>query len=315
MFNHHFAVLIFQGPGWRGWLGIALLCCCALVQARECLSFIYASGGRDYWANLQANVAREGSQRGYFIYDRGSVDSEHLIDDAQIELLNVAIARRCRAIILAPSATIENYNEILRFLPVPVVLIDRNPGLSSQYGSVASDNAAIGRLAWKRLKQSNPTIRRVLVFPNSGRVPSTDQRLEGFAAAARKDGARLQYGPAIDQAIGRGRQVVKAYLNGNPPPFDAIFTPNESSTTATVLALRQLHQVGRYDFVGVDRNPHIVEAVRNGEMLATMVQDSEKMARLAVELADAAIKSPGGEGRNILLPPFVLDRQVLRNAR
>ncbi|BBF85302.1 ribose ABC transport system, periplasmic ribose-binding protein RbsB [Aquitalea magnusonii] len=304
-----------MGQGWRGWLTVALLSVCALVQARECLSFIYASGGRDYWANLQTNVAREGERLGYFIYDRGVVDSEHLIDDAQIELLNVAVARRCRAIILAPSATIANYNEILRFLPVPVVLIDRNPGLTSQYGSVASDNVAIGALAWKRMKKHNPAIRQVLVLPNSGRVPSTEQRLHGFIAAARKDGASVLYGPPIDQAIGRGRQTVKAFIQGGSATFDAIFTPNESSTTATILALRQLHLAGRYDFVGVDRNPLIADAVRNGEMLATMVQDGEKMARLAVELADAAIKTPGKPGRNILLPPFVLDRQALRNAR
>jgi hypothetical protein len=75
-----------------------------------------------------------------------------------------------------------------------------------------------------------------------------------------------------------------------------------------VLALRQLQRAGRYDFVGVDRNPVIVEAVRNGEMLATLVQDSEKMAALAVEMADAAIKAPASTGRNIL-PPFVMDRR------
>lgn len=313
MFNHHHGC--WRLPKGYGLLGIVLLCVVTLAHARECLSFIYASGGRDYWANLQANVAKEGEQRGYFIYDRGSVDSEHLIDDAQIQLLNIAIARRCRAIILAPSATIENYNEILRFLPVPVVLIDRNPGLTSQYGSVASDNAAIGRLAWKQLKKHNPAIRRVLVFPNHGRVPSTEQRMASFAAAARKEGATLLYGPAVDQAIGQGRQTVTAYLGGKSLKFDAIFTPNESSTTATVLALRQLQRAGRYDFVGVDRNPVIVDAVRNGEMLATLVQDSEKMAALAVEMADAAIKTPGSSGRNILLPPFVMDREVLHHAR
>ncbi|WP_159876962.1 substrate-binding domain-containing protein [Aquitalea denitrificans] len=313
MFNHHHS--FWRLPGGRGLLGIVLLCVATLAHARECLSFIYASGGRDYWANLQANVAKEGGRRGYFIYDRGSVDSEHLIDDAQIQLLNIAVARRCRAIILAPSATIENYNEILRFLPVPVVLIDRNPGLTSQYGSVTSDNAAIGRMAWAQLKKNNPAIRRILVFPNHGRVPSTEQRMESFTAAARKDGATLLYGPAVDQTIGQGRRTVTAYLGGKPPAFDAIFTPNESTTTATVLALRQLQQAGRYDFVGVDRNPVIVDAVRNGEMLATMVQDSEKMAGLAVDMADAAIKAPAGTGRNILLPPFVMDRAVLRNAR
>ncbi|WP_287880538.1 substrate-binding domain-containing protein [Aquitalea sp.] len=313
MFNHHHS--FWRLPGGSGLLGIVLLCVATLAHARECLSFIYASGGRDYWANLQANVAKEGGRRGYFIYDRGSVDSEHLIDDAQIQLLNIAVARRCRAIILAPSATIENYNEILRFLPVPVVLIDRNPGLTSQYGSVTSDNAAIGRMAWAQLKKNNPAIRRILVFPNHGRVPSTEQRMESFTAAARKDGATLLYGPAVDQTIGQGRRTVTAYLGGKPPAFDAIFTPNESTTTATVLALRQLQQAGRYDFVGVDRNPVIVDAVRNGEMLATIVQDSEKMAGLAVDMADAAIKAPAGTGRNILLPPFVMDRAVLRNAR
>lgn len=59
----------------------------------------------------------------------------------------------------------------------------------------------------------------------------------------------------------------------------------------------------------------IVDAVRDGEMLATLVQDSERMARLAVSMADTAIRSPASRGQNILLPPFVLDRQVLRNAR
>ena len=306
--------------GWsalrgRSLLCLALLCCSPLLQARACLSFIYASGGRAFWADLQDNIAQEGARLGYFIYDRGSVDSEHLIDDAQIELLNVAIARHCRAIILAPSATIDNYNEIVRFLPVPVVLIDRNPGLSSQFGSVASDQTAIGAQAWEQLKKDNPSIRRILVFPNQGNVPSTEQRMAGFARAATADHAQILYGPELDQSIGRGRQVVRTWLYTEKPQFDAIFTPNESTTSAVLLALRQLQLSNRYAFVGVDRSPLILEAIRNGEMLATMVQNTKEMAKLAVQMADDAIRHPSRSGRNILLPPFVLNREVLRNAR
>ena len=315
MFNHSSLLRKGSALRWRSLLCVALLCCCPLLQARECLSFIYASGGRAFWANLQENIAQEGAKLGYFIYDRGSVDSEHLIDDAQIELLNVAIGRKCRAIILAPSSTIENYNEILRFLPVPVVLIDRNPGLSSQFGSVASDQTAIGTQAWEQLKKRHPDIRRVLVFPNQGKVPSTEQRMAGFAMAAAKDHVSVVYGPELDQSIGRGRQVVRTWLYTQQPQFDAIFTPNESTTSAVLLALRQLQQAGRYPFVGVDRSPLILEAIRSGELLASMVQNTEKMAKIAVQMADDAIHHPSRSGRNILLPPFVLNREVLRNAR
>jgi ABC-type sugar transport system substrate-binding protein len=150
------------------------------------------------------------------------------------------------------------------------------------------------------------------VFPNQGKVPSTEQRMAGFAMAAAKDHVSVVYGPELDQSIGRGK-VVRTWLYTEQPQFDAIFTPNESTTSAVCWPCGNCSWRALSLCRGGPQ-PLILEAIRSGELLASMVQNTEKMAKIAVQMADDAIHHPSCSGRHPAAP-FVLNREVLRNAR
>ncbi|MGE4198832.1 MAG: substrate-binding domain-containing protein, partial [Phycisphaerales bacterium] len=71
-----------------------------------------------------------------------------------------------------------------------------------------------------------------------------------------------------------------------------VFCPNESSTFGMLLALRQENLTGKVKLVGFDASPPLLEALRQGEIEALVVQNPRRMGYLAVE---SIVKSVRGE--------------------
>jgi ribose transport system substrate-binding protein len=63
----------------------------------------------------------------------------------------------------------------------------------------------------------------------------------------------------------------------NYPDLDGIFTPNESSTTGLLQALRAVGKVGRLKVVGFDGSEVLIEALRSGDIHGLVLQDPFEM--------------------------------------
>ncbi len=65
--------------------------------------------------------------------------------------------------------------------------------------------------------------------------------------------------------------------------LQGIFCPNESTAFGMLRALQDHRLAGKVRFIGFDTSEKIVEALRQGHMDATVVQDPMRMGYLAVK--------------------------------
>ena len=100
-------------------------------------------------------------------------------------------------------------------------------------------------------------------------------------------------------------------LNRYGNDLQGIFTPNESSTLGTLLALDDLHFSGKIKFVGFDSSAALLDALRAKKLNGIVVQNPFKMGELGVKTIVAALQNKSYENRvdtgETLITPENLD--------
>jgi ribose transport system substrate-binding protein len=219
----------------------------------------------------------------------------------QISIIDRNIAKGVSGIVLAPqhSKTIVAPVERAVHEGIPVLIIDsglENQDIIVQY--VATKNYHGGELAAQHLlkilaDEGKPAPRLVLLRYQVG-SESTDQREKGFEdvidraieeqkkagkstitwlskdkfAGATKDTARREAEPLLNNLRDRG--------------IDGMFAPNESSASGTLDALRSLGMNKQLRLVGFDSSAPLLQALRDGDIDALILQDPYKMGYLGV---------------------------------
>lgn len=216
--------------------------------------------------------------------------------DEQVEIVDRLLRDGVDGLVLAPFDS--------RFLVEPVeraardgvvtVVID-SPLASSNIASfVATDNRKAGALAADRVGKLLEQGGKVLLLRYQKSVGSTEAREEGFAE-------RIRIYPAIEllrseQYAGVTRDTAKRAAEAllqRHPDADAIFTPNESSTAGTLMALQALKQAGKTIFVGFDASELYIDTMRYQRIHGLVVQNPLLMGELGVRtLADHIAGKP-----------------------
>lgn len=216
--------------------------------------------------------------------------------DEQVEIVDRLLRDGVDGLVLAPFDS--------RFLVEPVeraardgvvtVVIDSPLDSSNIASFVATDNRKAGALAADRVGKLLEQGGKVLLLRYQKSVGSTEAREEGFAE-------RIRIYPAIEllrseQYAGVTRDTAKRAAEAllqRHPDADAIFTPNESSTAGTLMALQALKQAGKTIFVGFDASELYIDTMRYQRIHGLVVQNPLLMGELGVRtLADHIAGKP-----------------------
>jgi ribose transport system substrate-binding protein len=220
---------------------------------------------------------------------------------AQIDIINRNIADRVSGIALAPQHSqtmVPSVKEAVRE-NIPVVIFDS--GLADQepiLKYIATNNYHGGELAaealLKALRESGKPAPRLVLFRYQVGSESTDQREKGFEDYVnrvideqKKKGeptitwlSRDKYaGATLDTALREAGPLLTSLTDQG---IDGIFAPNESSAHGMVSALRNLGLNKNVKLVGFDSSPPLLQAVKDGDIEALIVQDPYKMGYLSV---------------------------------
>jgi ribose transport system substrate-binding protein len=207
----------------------------------------------------------------------------------QIQLVQQFVSQGVDAIGLAPLDHVALVAPVRQAAEkgIPVVIFDS--ALQGEAGRdfvsfVATDNLAGGRLAGAHLGELLAGQGRVVLLRYVVGSASTTRREEGFLEAVGEAGSvevlvdNRYAGPTAGEAKTESLNMIDTIEEA-----DGVFCPNESATYGMLLALRQAGLAGKVRFVGFDASPPLVEALREGEIDALVVQDPRKMGRLTVE--------------------------------
>jgi len=273
--------------------GLALLACAACGDRgphTEALSFSVAVIPKGtthvFWKSVERGARESGAELGVEVLWKGPLVENDRAQ--QIQIVEQFVAKGVGGIVLAPldRAALVAPVARARAAGIPVVVFDS--ALDGEVGTdyaafVATDNARAGALAGERLRAGIAPGGKIALLRYQVGSASTEARESGCLEVLRRTPAleilvENRYagataGEAKAEALNLADRLVRA---------DGIFCSNESATLGMLLALRQLDLAGKVRLVGFDASPPLLEALRQGEIDALVVQDPRAMGRLAV---------------------------------
>lgn len=240
-----------------------------------------------FWQSVEAGAREAAREMDVEIFWKGPIRESDR--GGQIDMVQQFVSQGVDGIALAPldSKALRSPVQAANRKGLPVVIFDS--ALEGEAGTdfvsfVATDNRAGGRAGGDKLAALIQGSGKVVMMRYMVGSASTAEREAGFMeAVAQHAGLTVisdnqHAGATASEAQQKALNMLTVLREA-----DAIFTPNESSTYGMLLALRQEGLAGKKMFVGFDASPPLVEALRNGEIHALVVQNPRKMGYLAVK--------------------------------
>lgn len=284
----------------------ALSLASAPVWARDCIGMVPA-GTSAFWSELEAGARRTADELQLELYTRAPAQEGSV--EVQLQLIDRVLAQGCKALIIAPAGdAIDTRVTALRAEGISTVYVDRDVAGDGAYALVATDNFLAGQLAGQQMAERLGRGGRVGILRLRPGLQSTEERERGFLLAAQATGLQVVF----DTYLGDDRQRIAEALSQQLPKLDGLFSPNGTSSRATLAALRQLGKAGTLDFVGFDGGDLLFDAVREGEIHALLLQQPQAMGDHAVRLVHRALSGERAISRlQLLLEPRVVTARDL----
>jgi ribose transport system substrate-binding protein len=269
-----------RDPWCRAIQGLALLVCLnAPAWARECIGVVPA-GASAFWSQLELGTQQAAQELDIDVLYRGPRREGGV--DSQLQLIERFVARGCTALVVAPSGeAVGTLAAELLAQGIPTIYIDRALGNGPLLGLVATDNFAAGLRAGQHMAEQLQGRGRVALLRLRPGLQSTGERERGFRQGAEAGGLQV----VLDAYVGDDSQLVQRTLKQQLARLDGLFTPNSSSTRATLAALRRLGKAGQLLHIGFDGDEVLLEALRLGDIHTLLVQQPRLIGYRAVMLA------------------------------
>jgi ribose transport system substrate-binding protein len=257
-----------------------------------------------FWQSIRAGAERAGKELGVEIIWRGPLREDDR--DSQVSEVEGFVSRGVSGIVLAPldETALQGPVADAKQRNIPVVIFDSGLKGNDYVSFVATDNLKGGALGGDRLAEAMTGKGKVILLRYAEGHDSTAKREQGFLDAMKKHSgievvSSNQYvGADVEGAYKRAEAILSGYKKPDGSlGIDGIFTPNESSTFATLRVLQDNGWAGKVKFVGFDSSDNMVKGLRDGVLDGLVVQDPVKMGYLGVKTIVAHIKGQPVEKR------------------
>jgi len=250
------------------------------------MTFIQGVAGDGFYVTMGCGIKAQAAKHGNVTVNiQGPTQFDATLQNPIIESVTAA---HPDAILIAPNDVSASRPPIAAAMSagIKVVLVDTT--LSDPSGAVSqisSDNVAGGGYAFRAIQQLVPGGGEVLVVNVKPGISTTDQRQQGFEAAAKADPKFKYVGTQYDQdQASTAAQVTLAALQKNPG-IVGIFAANLFSAEGAATGVRQAGKSGKVKIVGFDAEPDEVTALKQGTVQALIAQHPYDIGTNAVQQA------------------------------
>jgi ribose transport system substrate-binding protein len=282
-------------------VGIVLSACGGSAPANKKLQIAVIPKGttNEFWKAIHAGAVKAANERGNVdIIWKGPIREDDR--EEQIKVVENFVSQGVDGIVLAPlddQALVPVLNDA-KARKIPVVIFDSAVKWNDSVSFVATNNFKAGALGAERLAEVLGGKGDVILLRYAEGSASTMEREAGFldTMAKKYPGIKIvssnRYaGATVEPAYAAAENLISTFKTVN-----GIFTPNESTTLGTLLALRAAGRIGGQNevkLVGFDAGDKLVEALGKGELYGLVLQNPLRMAELAVNaLVDSLAGKP-----------------------
>lgn len=177
----------------------------------------------------------------------------------------------------AISSSVQKANEA----NIPVICVDRGSEDGEVLSLVASNNVEGGKMAGEFILEKVGENAEVIQLEGIPGASSTRERGQGFEEAT-KDKINLVASQPANFDRAEGLTVMENLLQAQPD-VKAVFCQNDEMALGASEAIKASGK--DIAIVGFDGNDDAVEAVKNGDLAATVAQKPKEMGKLAMENA------------------------------
>lgn len=268
------------------------------TSTRLTVAVIPKATSHEYWKGVHAGALAAGKELGVDILWQGPAREDDR--EEQIKVVDTIRSRGVSGIVLAPLD-----NKALRTpvtnavrAGIPVVIIDSQLDSQDYRSIVETDNFEGGKAAGTAMVKLLDGKGPVLMLRMQEGSASTTQREQGFLdALAAAPGIKVvssnQYGGVTVESSFKASENLLMALRAAQGGVAGVFCPNESTTFGMLRALQNANLAGKIRFVGFDGNERLLQAMRDRQIDALVVQDPFGMGYTSVKTLITAIK--GGQ--------------------
>lgn len=270
------------------------------------IAFIPKGQAHVFWQSVHAGAIKAARENpGYAVVWNGPASETDYT--GQIKIVDAAFNQKVDAICLAPidRKILVSLVEHAAAIGTPMIIFDSPVDTETFTSQVATDNFEGGRMGARRLAEvlgKKGKIVEVAVQPGSA---STMMREDGFEKELKESFPDIKL---VDKQFGMADFAKSLKVSENMltavPDLDGMFASNESSTVGAVRALQSKNRKG-IKLVGFDSSPQLLEALRNGEIDALIVQDPFEMGYRSMLAAISKLKGGSPEHIQNISPTLV----------
>jgi len=281
--------------------GIILISGCQRRQAnmddQETIAFVMKTLNNPFFIDMQKGALKAADSLGIQLIVQAA---EREVDvEKQLQIVENLIQRKVSAICLTPSGSREIVAGIIKAnkANIPVLIVDTRVDkktLAESNGHyttfIGSDNIDGGRIAAKFIVDKLNGIGLIAILEGIPGHETGDARLKGFWEVVNNNsGIQVVASQTANWERDQGYNVFQNILQGNPN-IEALFACNDMMALGAVEAIASAGKTGQVFVVGFDAVTDAREAIRKGQMAASIAQHPYDMGYTAVIKAHEAVQ-------------------------
>lgn len=236
--------------------------------------------GTVLWEAEHTGAEKVAAEKGPALYWNAPMREDNV--QMQIEIMNRAMSRGAKGLILAPEEDLPLRTPVYRIVQrgIPVVIVGTNIGLETgkHLSYVPSDERMAGHLAALELGELLHGKGDVALLGINSRLTSMTERADSFETSLAEKYPQIHIVcRSLDVPnVSQEQQAAEAAL-AKHPTLKAMVTLSEASTRGAYYAISEAGMVNAIHIVGFDED--MLFQVREGGVDALVMQDTNRMGR------------------------------------
>jgi erythritol transport system substrate-binding protein len=262
----------------------------ASASAGGTFAIITVDPSNPYWKAEVDTAQAEAAKLGY----KTTVDAHNNDPDKQNQFIDGAISKKVKAIILDPAGADESVGAVKKATDagIPVFLVNAEiseQGIAkSQIVSNNAQGATLGAQTWAEAMGGKGTFVELFGNPtdNNAKVRSDAYH----EVLAQYPDLKLLQKETANWDRAEGKTKMEIMLSAHPN-ITGVISGNDEMALGAIQALKDAGKLDQVKVLGFDGNQDAVNAVKAGEMVASVLQPIVTGTTLAVKQADTFLKT------------------------
>ncbi|MEN2513977.1 ABC transporter substrate-binding protein [Gordonia polyisoprenivorans] len=253
---------------------------------------VYIPGltGNPFYTSVSCGAAQRAQQVGIDYATQGAAEFSVPLQTQIVEAVSASKPAAIMIAVTSPKAMIapllQAKRDGIKVITIDGDLTDKSIALTN----IESDNYKGGQMAGEKMAQLIGGKGDVVDIDSASGSVVAEARRQGFVDAIAKYPGIHFIGVQYSENSQANAAQIAATLASSNPNLAGIYAQSTNNTAGAITGLREVGKTNKVKLVGFDVSDPIIDALKAGQIEATILQDPISAGRLGIDSAVAAIE-------------------------